>query len=275
MIARYKIVSLLMLALLTLSISHCAPRRADTLPGNALQISAVEREELAARVFSHCSEVQRYRALARARIEYDGEAQRLRYVLVGELPTRLRVEILPDGALIAIGLLAIDDQKVLLLDAQERVAYLRRSPRAALASVLRVPLGVEELLAYLAGRLPCAYRSSIKTAYRLPQERIYQLVLNDGDIVAAIDPDSSLLTELKQFSHFNGEALLTMSFGNYRAFDGVTVPIGIDMTLPRDGVSARFDLSAIRINGPSRPELFAPPIPKDYKRDEQEEDSSV
>lgn len=249
----------------------CVRQRAVLLLPGAEALSGVAKERAIQGVFSRCDKLHSYRSLARVGITRADEHYRMRYAFIGEWPDKLRIESYPTAGFVAGAVVAVNGDSVVVLNAEDKTAHIRSNPKAAVQDVLQVPLDVEEFLSYLTGRIPCALRSSVDEAYgsALDSGRV-QLAINNGEILATVDPSNYNILTLRTLNHFNGQPQLSIDYFDYADLNGEAVPQRLKIEVGRHDLQGEFQLSAMAANVEIRRSLFTPLVPSDYKLAESE-----
>ena len=252
---------LLFSACMTKDIS--APRHSDRFHTEGLA-------ELGSELSLKRSEVGTFRALAQAEIRYGESVNRLRYAFARSGEDNFRLEALPLTTVYTLSLLQLKDERVLYLDTGEKRAYWSSVGDGSLERLLRLPLGEQELMSYVNGRVPSSVLTSLRAGELLlfkqggAKSEKYVLRNQDGSRYWVIDSQSKLLERFHLRDPLRDLALLDIVLSDFQSSSGTLLPGQIRAQVPVNDVELVLSFRIQKINLVLPPSLFRQTIPKGY-----------
>lgn len=180
----------------------------------------------------------------------------------------LRLETLsPLGQPTAI--LVATDERVRWVDTAGGRHWDGPSSSQALERLVRVPLGLEEMVAILSGTLPP--EDDVAPA-RLEQEPVgatYRLFIpgkSPAEWREVVVARRDLTIRSRTCFDANGRETLRVRNERFRVFNGYPMPMRVEVALPEREVFLTVEFRRMRVNQPLDPEIFDLPIPPGSQR---------
>ena len=233
------------------------------------KLASTEAAAFITRVAEASTQLDSFRALSSSRLVVGSERNRLRHVVAFDLPGKLRFESLPLNGAYTLSLLVANASGVTLLDPLNQEAYSSASGEALIARLLKVPLNETELSHLLVGRL--AERSldalRVGTDIAVFEDNVRGSVfikLRDFEALYEFGLQDALLRSFSIRDRFADKVALEVEYKSYQTINGVMVPAGLIVRVPRHDFQLEFEFSAIAINPQLKTELFTTKIPKNF-----------
>lgn len=232
-----------------LALAACHPRLPP--PDLSLDPAALLAEVKAAQ-----DRVASVQGRARVGVDAPGGSGGAEQYLVAERPGRLRIEAYDFfGNVVAV--LAVEDGRLALYDARERVFLRGAATPANLARLIPVPLAPEALVTLLCGSVPLLDGEPVTAE---PGDGVVLLTLRAGDLVQRLEvgPGAALLSSRVRRVTGGGEvpAGLDADFSNHKARAGRLLPTDVAARAPQADVALSLHWRELEVNRPVDPSLF-------------------
>lgn len=259
-----------LLLIFALFLNGCFLLGRDPLPpGGDKVLTRGETERLVQELSFSPLDAPTLRALTKTTIVQDGEKTAFRQAFVIDAPARLRIEALPLTGFYNLGLLAIDRERVVLLDPQAREARTGLSAREAIEGFVGLELEIEEIAALLRGLLPHKLSNTLSGPKALgeidPASQRVLVVSSDRRVVVVAEGDLKRLKRLELRSLSGRRIDLALQYTSYQRGGEFLYPEEIVIEVPRVDLKITLSLRSWREGGEIRDSLFSPVIPDSYQ----------
>lgn len=236
----------LALALGALAAAGCAPRLRPAPAGLPSAPAALLAEVRAAQ-----GRVTTVQGTARVAVDGPEGAGGVEQFLAAGRPGLLRVET-HDFFGNVLSVLAVEDGRLALYDARERVFYRGPATAANIGRLVPVPLPPEDLVTLLCGSAPLLDGDPIGVA---PVDGALRLTLRRGEALQRVDVGDGALVVAARSSRA-GVVGLEVALAGHRPRGEAVLPTEVTARAPGAGLSLSLRWKAVEVNGPLDPALF-------------------
>ncbi|MGH7858997.1 MAG: LolA family protein [Candidatus Binatia bacterium] len=236
----------------------CASPVVSVFPSPQPPIAATIRSrDLLSRLESRYRAVRSFRALAEMQYRNPRERIHVREVILVDRPDRLRIEMISTfGVALQI---TSDGQRLRAYHRGERTFYSGEATAGNLARFTRLPLDIREIADLLVGLPPRRDRGgTLRTAFEEPTG-LWRLTapLADGGLqILWFDHERLLPVRTEEVTR-DGERRYLTAYYDYREVDGIAVPHGIELDVPREDAVVSLRYSEVTLNVPAKQSLFS------------------
>ena len=193
---------------------------------------------------------------ARVGVDAPGGGGAVEQYLAAEKPGRVRVES-HDFFGNVLSVLAVDDGRLAVYDAREKVFYRGPATRENVGRLVPVALSPEELATLLCGSAPLLDGQPVSA---IPGDGVMVLTLRAGGLtqVLEIGAGAAVVSSRLRRAGPDGPAPagLEADFSKHRLHAGLSLPTEVEARAPVSGVSLALHWKALTVNGPLDPGLF-------------------
>jgi outer membrane lipoprotein-sorting protein len=227
------------------------------------EISSTESQRLFHSLKKRSQEIETFRSIARASLEYGKERGRLRYAFVFAYPDRLRIEALPVNGLYTLNLLVARKDQAVFVDPAEKRAFVSSKAEHLLEKGFRLDVTKQELMSLLLGRIDSQILNGDGLRVVVDPAGNYVVGLESAGWFWHVDPRSLCVRRAESWQKH--QQRLIVVYGPCTGENDFKIPQSLVLLLPQDDVTMSFEQQHMAVNQKLPDELFKAAIPGDYQ----------